>query len=111
MFLVRQPIFNQNLDVYGYELLYRASAASNSYDGTNPFKSTLSVVTSLFENGLDKIVGKRKAFINFDGESLNSEIMTLITPDNLVIEVLETVAADMETAHRVETLKNKGHTT
>lgn len=68
------------------------------------------MVTSLFENGFEKIVGKHKAFINFDGESLKSEIMTLITPNKLVIEVLETVVADVETTQRVELLKNKGYT-
>ena len=35
MFIARQPIFNRTLDVYGYELLFRADHGSKAFDGTS----------------------------------------------------------------------------
>ncbi len=37
MFIARQPIFNRTLDVYGYELLFRADHGSKAFDGTSVY--------------------------------------------------------------------------
>ena len=66
MYIARQPIFDKTKDVYGYELLFRSSTTAMSYNGVSAESSTAVVLGGLFEIGVDKIVGDKKAFINFN---------------------------------------------
>ena len=109
MFIARQPIFDKNLRIYGYELLFRASAESNSFSNASSISATAVVLGGLFELGIDKVVGSAKAFVNFDYEFIMSDMIELINPDTLVIEVLETVKRDSFLLKRVEELHNKGY--
>ncbi|MGO1372454.1 MAG: EAL and HDOD domain-containing protein, partial [Senegalia sp. (in: firmicutes)] len=109
MFIARQPIFNKSLKVYGYELLYRENSDSKTFDNVDPTKATASVLGGLFENGIDDIVGDKKAFINFDYDFLMSDVVELIDPNTLVIEVLEDIRADEKIIDRLKYLKNKGY--
>ena len=65
IYVGRQPIYNQNLDVYGYELLFRNSDNNAvSFDGITPDDATsTTIVNSFFEFGLEKLVGTGFAFI------------------------------------------------
>lgn len=45
--IARQPIFDMQRQVYGYELLFRRTL-QNTYDGTDPNQATLDVVTNSF---------------------------------------------------------------
>ena len=69
IFVARQPIFNRQIEVIGYELLYRASGTSKTsgahaqMDGD---RLTIDVILNTFmEIGLDQLVGDKIAFINF----------------------------------------------
>ena len=62
----RQSIYDVNLDVFAYELLYRPAEGQNfapsQFDGN---KATSEVMLNTFlEIGLEKIAGKKRAFIN-----------------------------------------------
>lgn len=109
MFIARQPIFTKNYDVFGYELLFRAEQNSTQFDGLSSMSATASVLGGLFESGLNQIVDDKAAFINFDAEFILSEIIELIDPSSLVIEVLEDVVIDDELIARLLELKNKGY--
>lgn len=110
MLIARQPIFNKELEVYGYELLFRAGKDSVRFDGTSSMQATASVMTNLFESGIDQIVDGKQAFINFDAEFINSDLPELIDSDRLIIEVLENVEADVTLTKRIIQLKEEGYT-
>lgn len=109
MFIARQPIFNNSLKVYGYELLYRNSESSTSFGGVSSSKATAGVLGGLFESDIETIVENGKAFINFDHEFLLSDSIELISPEKLVIEVLEDVIVDEALLKRLKNLKEKGY--
>jgi len=109
MLIARQPIFDMALNVYGYELLYRAKHDSTQYDGVDSFLSTLSVISTLFENGINKVVNNKKAFVNFDELGLLSGAFELMTPKHFIIEILEDVQANDKVLERVLQLKNMGY--
>ena len=109
MFIARQPIFDKNMNVYGYELLYRAGHNATSYQGSSAVSSTATVMIGLLELGLENIVEDRKAFVNFDYEFLLSDSIELISPEKMVIEVLETTTFDQKIAERLSELKHKGY--
>lgn len=109
MFIARQAIFNRSMKVYGYELLYRDSETATSYNHMSPDKSTASVLSGLFELGIDNISSSKKSFINFTYNSLFSDSIELINPNDLVIEVLEDTEIDDDLLERLVELKNKGY--
>lgn len=109
MYIARQPIFKVNLDVYGYELLYRAKRESVAYDGESHTKATASVISGLMEEGLSSIVDSKRAFINFNEELLTSDLLELLHKDTLVIELLETVTVSEPLENRMRELQKAGY--
>ena len=109
MFIARQPIFDKTKEVYGYELLFRGSNTSNAYNGTSAESSTAVVLGGLFEIGVDKIVGDKKAFVNFNYNSLMSNSIELVDPSTLIIEVLEDVEVDARLMRRLDSLHKEGY--
>ena len=109
MYIARQPIFDKTKEVYGYELLFRSSNTSMAYSGTSAESSTAVVLGGLFEIGVDKIVGDKKAFINFNYNSLMSNSIELVDPSTLIIEVLEDVEVDARLMRRLDSLHKEGY--
>lgn len=109
MFIARQAIFNRSMKVYGYELLYRDSATAKKFNHVSAEKSTASVLNGLFELGIDNISSNKKSFINFNYHFLLSDLIELIEPENLIIEVLENTAIDDQLISRLTELKLKGY--
>jgi len=93
--LARQPIVDSRLSVMGYELLYRKSAAAIQADVIDDVGATAQVIAaSLFEFGIENLVGSNKAFINFPRAYLLSSGGMPIHKENLIIEVLEDAGFD-----------------
>ena len=109
MFIARQPIFNKVMEVYGYELLFREGSDSTNFTGASATHATASVISNLFESGIDQIVDDKRAFINFDAEFINSDFPELIESNRLIIEVLEDVIVDTKLIERLLSLKKKGY--
>lgn len=109
--VARQPIFNRKLTVYGYELLYRNHendvAFASGFDGT--VATSRVILESFFGLGFERFTGRRKAFINFTSDLLDSEVATLFPPDKLVIEVLEDVEADEHVIEKCRALRRMGY--
>ncbi len=111
VYLARQPIFDTDNQVYGYELLYRSNGQQNNYTGENGDESTADVVTNAFF-GLDirEVIGGGKAFINFTGNLLKRGVPKMISPDIVVVEVLENLMIDDELVEACQDLKERGYT-
>ncbi|MDR1728094.1 MAG: HDOD domain-containing protein [Acidobacteriota bacterium] len=111
-FVARQPIFDISNDVYAYELLYRKNMAVNAFDETMDLDqaSTRTLINSFVDIGLDKLTGGRKAFVNFTEKLLRYGIPSLLSPDQLVIEVLENIPPTKEVLDACVRLKNAGFT-
>ncbi|KOA19514.1 biofilm formation regulator HmsP [Clostridium homopropionicum DSM 5847] len=108
VFVARQPILDKNNKVIAYELLFRSSM-NNSFSNSDGDKATLEVINNSFINiGIDKIVGNKKAFINFTEKILKSDVVDILSPKLIVIEVLENVEPTEEIFNVCKSLKNKG---
>jgi len=60
--IARQPIFDVNLKIYGYELLFRRISNNNSAD-FDPEEATSSVlVNGMFVIGLEELTKGKPAF-------------------------------------------------
>jgi EAL and modified HD-GYP domain-containing signal transduction protein len=111
VFVGRQPIFNKDLAVYAYELLFRSGDQSNHAVILGGDSATAQVVLNAFmEIGLTNLVGEHKAFLNFTEGFLLRENIPLFPRAQLVIEVLETVKPTPAVIKAVEHLRGLGYT-
>jgi EAL and modified HD-GYP domain-containing signal transduction protein len=109
VYLGRQPILDRGRTVVGYELLFRSSQA-NYCDSADPVAATSQViVNAVLGVGLDRLLGGKPAFINFDRTLLLGDWTTLIPPGKAVIEILETVPADPEVLSACHRLREQGY--
>lgn len=108
-YVARQPIFDPNLEVFAYELLYR-SGLSNGYSNPDGDQATTEVITnSLLSIGLDTLTRGKKAFINFTRNLLLNEMATFLPNELAVVEILEDIEPDEEILAVCKTLKKMGY--
>ncbi len=110
VYMARQPILDHDGNVYAYELLYRSNGSENAYNGLSGDESTADVINNAFF-GLDikNVIGGAKAFINFTGDLIKRGVPKMISPEILVVEVLENQLADEEILDAVQDLKERGY--
>ena len=109
VFVARQPIFDRQQRVFGYELLFR-SCLTNAYDGTEGTQATSQVITtSFFSLDMGKILGGKRAFINFNRDLLVGECVSVLPSEIAVVEVLESVEADEQVMAACKHLKERGY--
>lgn len=108
--MARQPIFNSDLKVMAYELLYR------SEDGINPLplisgdqassRVILHSYTSISDAGNLRVL---PAFINFSQQMLESNSLPLLSPREVVIEILEDSRATPALISAARRLRKAGY--
>jgi EAL and modified HD-GYP domain-containing signal transduction protein len=108
-FVARQPIFDVEQKLFGYELLYRSSF-TNSYDAADGTSATLAVVREAFLVLGTQLTGTNKAFINFNVDLLKKKLPLTLRPETTVIEILENVVADSTVVELCRELKGAGYT-
>jgi EAL and modified HD-GYP domain-containing signal transduction protein len=109
VFVARQPIFELNRGLYGYELLYRRDGTVDRADGEIGAMSAEVIVDALLGIGLRAIAGGSVAFVNFSQAQLTSEAWALFDPAEVVIELLETVEANDETVAACRKMVGAGY--
>jgi c-di-GMP-related signal transduction protein len=108
VFVARQPIFSRNLQVYGYELLYRGGP-TDSFDGTAADLATARVISNSFLTiGAGKLLDGKLPFINFDS-SLLLEHASVFPFPYVVFEILENVKPTEDVLAACRELKRKGY--
>ena len=107
-YLARQPVFDSDQVVIGYELLYRSDHDDPStVDGTAA--TTDVIINSYIDIGLDKLVGDQLAFINITRDFIVNHYKLPPPSKQLVLEILEDVEADDEVIEGVKALIEKGY--
>lgn len=111
IFVARQPIFDRENNIYGYELLYRNSE-TNAFDPSISDEQATSelLVNSYFSFGMDRLIGKNRAFINFDQKLIMKEMPALLDARKVVVELLETIQPDEALFEALRELKKKHYT-
>lgn len=110
MFIARQPIFTDQLEVFGYELLFRLNRHSTQFGGVSSQGATAMVITGLFESGLENLIEDKIAFINFDEIFIHSDALELIKPHRMIVEMLEDIKVDHTLVNRLTDIKAMGYT-
>lgn len=109
VFVARQPIFNVKSQVVAYELLFRSSPENSFPAIDKDLASAKNISDSLLSMGLDKLTGRKRAFINFTRKMLLNGIYTLLPKHKVVVEILEDVEPDEEVVNACRILKRRGY--
>ncbi|MFA6052112.1 MAG: HDOD domain-containing protein [Methylobacter sp.] len=106
----RQQIFDQKLNIFGYEILFRGDDFDlNRKDEAT--QATNQVITdTILEIGLNTIVGPHKAFINFTTQNILEKTPLNLPKDRIVIEVLENVEISPRIIDNLKELSKLGYT-
>lgn len=110
IYLARQPIFNTQDILVGYELLYRNNATENRATGTATQMSVDTMLNALIGLGLQQVTHGTLGFFNVDENLLKANPFDVFDPERVVIEVLETVPCVPETLEILERLRDRGFT-
>jgi EAL and modified HD-GYP domain-containing signal transduction protein len=111
-YVARQPIFDRERGLIGYELLYRAHAGSLTAAATVGAveMSSATVVGGILDIGLDRLVGPVPAWINVPDDLLLSGVLEVLDPRRVVLEILETVTPTTEVVAACARLRQQGFT-
>lgn len=107
--VARQPIFELEHGLFGYELLYRRNESIVRADGEDGFMSAEVIVSALLGIGLNSLAGNAVAFINFSRGQLLNDSWRLFDPAAVVIELLETVECTPETIEACRRMVDAGY--
>jgi c-di-GMP phosphodiesterase len=105
----RQPIYHVDTTLLGYELLYRDGDTDRASFSDGARATAHVLVSTLIEIGMDDLVGRHLAFINFERTLLLSNHCESLPPERVVLEILEDVEPDEILMKRLEQLRSKGY--
>jgi EAL and modified HD-GYP domain-containing signal transduction protein len=108
--VARQPIFDRERKLHGYELLFRSYAINNAFDGTEAGAATMQVLSNtVISVGVEKLLGGKKAFVNFDHRLLLEDMHLTLPRESIVIELLETVVPSEELVALCQSIQQQGY--
>ncbi len=112
VFVARQPIFDLNGDIWGYELLYRHSAQIGRAQISDPDLATMSIIADGFSLASieSKQKGETRLLVNFPETLLLSDAVYALPVERCVVEVLEDVKPTPEVLAALRRMKEEGYT-
>lgn len=108
-FVGRQPIFNRNLKLHAYELLFRSNLDNKASFKCGNEATSQVVMNAFIDIGLEKIANNRLVFVNMTRQFLTDPLLFTFPPEQVVIEILEDIEIDEEVLESVRCLKSKGY--
>ncbi|WP_239141010.1 EAL and HDOD domain-containing protein [Actinoplanes campanulatus] len=105
----RQPIFDAAGAVVAYELLFRGRLDAVESGRQDTYATSAVMVNTFTEFGIAEVVGNRPCFINLTREFVTGRLPLPFDPDQVVLEVLETVDVDDEVIAGLTALTEAGY--
>ncbi len=109
VFVARQPIFDRNRRVTGYELLYRSDASNRFGGGDADAASSINLERTLLGFGLGTLAGDRDVWVNASRRMIVNDHWSLLPADRTVVEILETVDSDDEVVAALRRMRRAGY--
>lgn len=109
-YAARQPILDVNKKLYAYELLFRDSIDNVFPDIDGDEATSKMIEASKFNMGISEFTSNKPAFINFTLETLVQGYPEMLTNEEVVVEILETVKPGKKLLAICKDLHSKGYT-
>ena len=105
----RQAIFDRQMEIFGYELLYR-DGTGNSANFMDGDEATAKVMVNTFlELGIDHIAGNAQVFLNLTANFFLSRHYEVLPTKNVILEVLETIEPTPSVLEALIQARNNGY--
>ena len=88
-FIARQPIFDQNENLWGFELLFRNGLSANYAEIDDPESASVAVASSGFLQATTGGASSLKIFINFTQSLIFDRFPLALPSSTTVVEILE----------------------
>lgn len=108
IYVGRQPILDRDMNIYGYELLFREGNENKCIVDDENAATARVLEHAVLDIGLEKIVGSGRAFLNLTKDYILTAEVDILPKDNVVLEILENVKVDEKIISAVKALKEKG---
>jgi len=108
-YAARQPILDANKNLYAYELLFRDSIYNVFPEIDGDEATSKMIEASKFNMGISDFTGSKPAFINFTLETLILGYPEMLTNEEVVVEILETVKPGKKLLNICKDLYGKGY--
>ena len=109
--MARQPLFDKRLDVVGYEILFRGADGPSLPNIDDENQATSSVIVGTFADlDLERILGGKRALISLTRDLILEGIPTLLPPERVIVEVVETSVVDERLVMALRRLRSQGYT-
>lgn len=111
IYLARQPIFDDEQGIFGYELLFRDSRENRAHlDADGATATSKLMLNTMMELDLSRLVGDRLAFFNLDRQFLLAGTDLPFGSEHIGIEIMEDVPIEDDTVTAVAQLAMLGYT-
>ncbi len=108
--VARQPIFDRQDKLVGYELLYRAALSDTAAVGADHVTmSSTTLINGVLSIGFDRLIGRARAWVNLPAKLLLEQQWRVLDRARCMIEILETVPATPETLAACRALRDAGY--
>lgn len=108
IFIGRQPIFDRELNLFAYELLYRDSYENRALVKDQNQSTSEVIINLITDFGFDRVTGNNTAFINLSRDFLTGNKPLPLPHNKVVLEVLEDTVVDVELIEGLEKLSSEG---
>ena len=106
--IARQPILDARGQVYGYELLFRATREATSF--VEPGHASARLISDVVTGpGFDALSDGKRVFLNMSADVLLADVSGLFDPERVVLELPATLPATPEIAAMCARLHEHGH--
>lgn len=109
-YAARQPILDRNKNLYAYELLFRDGIDNVFPDVCGDEATSKIIEASRFNLGINEFTANKPAFINFTAETISKGYPEMLTNEEVVVEILETVKPGKRLLAMCKDLYEKGYT-
>ncbi|WP_027177990.1 EAL and HDOD domain-containing protein [Maridesulfovibrio bastinii] len=107
-FVARQPVFDVEQNIWGYELLFRNSGAAGTAEIDDEDEATSQVIADGFGLVQEDLHEKQKILINFPRNMLLSKASDLLPPETCIVEILENVEPDEDVLTALKHIRDDG---
>jgi EAL and modified HD-GYP domain-containing signal transduction protein len=106
-YLARQPILDRQQGLFGYEMLFRSTAAGPAIIHTD-IAATASVIAHAAHLGLERVIGDALGFIHVDAEVIMSDIFAFMPRERVVLEIMDSLPVTPPLLARIAELMGHG---
>lgn len=108
LMIARQPLYNNQMGVFGYELLYRPSTADQAQVSSGGATAHV-LTTALLSSGLEDLVYNRVAIINITRAFIDVMPQVQLPAEQMMLDLPDNLPMDSALIDSLKILKNQGY--